>query len=232
MYRNLDSTKVIDTIALLGKRIDERFPSSKLKAVCDELGVLAKESKTRAEWISRPQYGLRVAIGILILLATVALVFSFTIFDIGVEAFSMKDFVVYTEAAINDLIFIGIAVFFLVTIEIRIKRKRALVALKELRSIAHVIDLHQLTKDPHRVKGPKLITPSSPREDMTVFELSRYLDYCSEMLSLTGKVAALYAQHFGDSVVIAAVNEVETLTTGLSQKVWQKLIVLKQPDAE
>jgi len=40
---------------------------------------------------------------------------------------------------------------------------------------------------------------------MTPFELGRYLDYCSEMLSLTGKVAALYAQDLDDPVVVEAV---------------------------
>lgn len=61
---------------------------------------------------------------------------------------------------------------------------------------------------------------------MSDFELSRYLDYCSELLSLTGKVAALYVQDFQDPVVLAAVNEIEELTTGLSRKIWQKLMVL------
>ena len=46
------------------------------------------------------------------------------------------------------------------------------------------------------------------------------------MLSLTGKVAALYVQHFDDPVALAAVNEVESLTTGLSRKIWQKLMIL------
>ena len=46
------------------------------------------------------------------------------------------------------------------------------------------------------------------------------------MLSLTGKIAALYVQDFEDGVVLAAVNEVEDLTTGLSRKIWQKLMIL------
>jgi hypothetical protein len=61
---------------------------------------------------------------------------------------------------------------------------------------------------------------------MSRFEVSRYLDYCSEMLSLTGKIAALYIQEFDDDVALAAVNEVENLTTGLSRKIWQKLMIV------
>lgn len=61
---------------------------------------------------------------------------------------------------------------------------------------------------------------------MTRFELNRYLDYCSEMLALTGKVAALYVQRFEDPQAVAAVNDIETLTSGLSRKIWQKIMML------
>jgi hypothetical protein len=63
---------------------------------------------------------------------------------------------------------------------------------------------------------------------MNRYELSRYLDYCSEMLSLNSKLAALYAQNFDDPVVLAAVDEVETLCTSLSGKIWQKMVILNQ----
>ncbi len=46
------------------------------------------------------------------------------------------------------------------------------------------------------------------------------------MLSLTGKLAALYVQNFDDSVALASVNEVESLTTGLSPKIRQKIMIL------
>jgi len=54
----------------------------------------------------------------------------------------------------------------------------------------------------------------------------------SEALSLTGKVAALYIQRFDDPVALQAVNEVEGLTTGLSRKVWQKLMILYSSAAD
>jgi len=61
---------------------------------------------------------------------------------------------------------------------------------------------------------------------MTRFELSRYLDYCTDLLSLTSKVAALYVQDLQDPVVLNAVNDVENLTTGLARKIWQKIMIL------
>jgi hypothetical protein len=130
----------------------------------------------------------------------------------------------------NDVVLIGAAILFLITVEVRIKRARVLEALHELRSIAHVIDMHQLTKDPGRYAKDRILTAHSPSWEMTAYELTRYLDYCSEMLSLTGKVGALYAQNFKDAVVLSAVNELENLTTGLSRKVWQKIMILHKLD--
>jgi hypothetical protein len=61
---------------------------------------------------------------------------------------------------------------------------------------------------------------------MTRFELARYLDYCSELLSLTSKLAALHAQYLNDPVVLGAVNDVESLAGQLSGKIWQKIVLL------
>ncbi len=61
---------------------------------------------------------------------------------------------------------------------------------------------------------------------MTQFELTRYLDYCAEMLALIGKLAALYADRVRDSVVIASVNDIENLTAGLGRKIWQKITII------
>src|SRR5258707_503135 len=84
-----------------------------------------------------------------------------------------------------------------------------------VRSFAHVVDMHQLTKDPTVVLGTP--TASSPVRRMSEFELSRYLDYCAEMLALIAKLAALYAARMQDPAVITAVNEVEELTSDLGR---------------
>lgn len=71
-----------------------------------------------------------------------------------------------------------------------------------------------------------MATASSPERALTRFELTRYLDYCSELFSLTSKVAALYVQYLNDAVVLNAVNDIETLAASLSNKVWQKIMIL------
>ena len=56
--------------------------------------------------------------------------------------------------------------------------------------------------------------------------LARYLDYCSELLSLSSKIAALHMQYMNDSVVLDAVNDIETLAASLSNSIWQKIMIL------
>ena len=223
MYRSLDPDKTEATLTALAARIHERFPGSNLGRVCEELLGLARVSKDRASDIARPYYGLRIAGALLIVASIGALVYSVSTLDVSLHGLNVGELMQATEAGLNNLVFIGAAVFFVMTFETRLKRNRILEALNELRSIAHVIDMHQLTKDPVLHGVATATTPSSPVNDLSEFELARYLDYCSEMLSLTGKVAALYAQTSSDGAVISAVNELETLTTGLSAKIWTKI---------
>lgn len=229
MYRNLNSDRTLETVIRLGDRIQERFPDSNLKQVCDALRDIAQASKETAKWIERPHYLLRIGIGVVIAMGMVALGFSLSLIEFKESSVGIADMILVFEAGIRDVVFVGVGVFFLATIETRLKRKRALKALHELRSIAHVIDMHQLTKDPHAImNSPEaIITPSSPTRDMTPFELTRYLDYCSELLSLTGKIAAQYVQNFRDTVTLSAVTDIENLTNDLSRQIWQKLIILQ-----
>lgn len=228
MYRTLDPQKTVETIDKLAKRIHERFPTAGINKVCGELLTLAQECQAHANWISRANIPVRLGVVLVIVLAVFVLVYSLSQISFTREQFTIGDLVTISEAGINDVVLLGAAIFFLVTLETRIKRRRALTALHELRSIAHVIDMHQLTKDPSLILNKVVMTPSSPERVLTAFELTRYLDYCSEMLSLTGKLAALYAQNFRDAVVLSAINEVEILTTGLSRKIWQKIMMLRE----
>ncbi len=223
-YKNLEPDRIVETVTRLGKRIRERFPESGLGSLCEDLRVVTEKAKERSEQIREPILSLRLgsaALAAVIILGLIGMVLSL---KTAKTDFAVVDFIQLLEAGINDIVLIGAGIFFLVTFETRIKRNRALDALHELRSFAHIIDMHQLTKDMTRMEH----TPSSPHRPMTPAQLLRYLDYCSEMLSLVGKVAALYIPHFNDSGAIAAVTEVETLTTGLSRKIWQKITLIEK----
>lgn len=226
MYRSLDPEKIVDTIGTLGRRIDERFPDSGLGKVCRELLTIAGESQERSAWIAKPHMALRVITWLVLIIMAGGLIAVLASAAWPRGGFELVGLVQGVEAALNITILFGAAALFLVTVEVRMKRKRALKAIHELRALAHVIDMHQLTKDPERLRARGQDTPSSPKRTLRAPELVRYLDYCSEMLSLIGKLAALYVQKFDDPVALAAVNEVEELTTSLSRKIWQKIMIL------
>ncbi len=228
-YRNLNAKAILSTAKSLTKRIEERFPQRGLGKVCADLHAVADEAHNTAEWIARPIWPLRIAIVFLVIVFAAFVLIAILPLNLSLSSSTstIAEFLQTLEAGLNDIVLLSAALFFLITLENRIKQRRALNALHELRSLAHVIDMHQLTKDPERLVDEWVDTESSPTETMTRFELTRYLDYCSEMLSLIGKISALYVQNFDDSVALSAVNEIEGLTTGLSRKIWQKIMILR-----
>jgi hypothetical protein len=231
-YRQLDDAQITRTIEQLRERIGERFPQSNLRGVCEQLIVVANDVSECVVYLRRPNWKLRLFGGVAIVALVVLLVAAAGMtlrFTTGAQT-SVADIVQAIEAGVNDIVFFGIAVWFLLTIETRFKRRRALAMIHELRSLSHIVDMHQLTKDPERLMSKQPDTPSSPQRTMSAPELGRYLDYCSELLSLISKVAALLVQYFNDSVVLGAVNEIEELTTGLSGKIWQKITILDRPN--
>lgn len=227
MYRNLDPAQLVQTVARLQERVHERFPHSGLGKVAAELHAVARQVITRTESISRPHVVLRTASALTVIALAGALAAVLYKLRLAPGEWTWLSVIQVLESAINDIILLGAGLFFLVTLEARVKRRRALRAIHELRSLAHIIDMHQLTKDPHVLLRQGSPTATSPVRTLTRYQLARYLDYCSEMLSLIGKLAALYVQHFDDQVALAAVDSIEDLTNGLARKVWQKIAMLE-----
>jgi hypothetical protein len=227
VYRTIRAEKVIGTAASLTERVRARFPESGLLQVAEEILAVAREADDRCREIRRPAVGLRVAVVLMIVLGigglAAVVVQNVRLTD---SIWDISNFAQASEALLGDVVFLGATLAFLVTLENRIKRRRALAAVNELRALAHIIDMHQLTKDPEMVLGPHAPTQASPARNMSAFELNRYLDYCSEMLALVSKVGALYVQTFPDPQALASVDEIEGLTTALSQKIWQKIMIL------
>jgi hypothetical protein len=227
MFSELDPKYIVDTSLRLKTRITERFPGSSLGNVAQELCAVAQAAAEVGDWLAKPIYVIRILVGIAVvaLVSSVGAALTITRVEFGNVPFS--DSVQGIEALINDFIFVGIAVYFAIGIEARIKRHRALKQLRVLRSFAHIVDLHQLTKDPERLptKGGDS-TASSPKRDMSPFLLARYLDYSSEMLALVSKIAAVYVQRFDDAETMNAASDIENLTVGLSHKIWQKIAIL------
>jgi len=224
-YRRLDPQKIIETVQALQTRIEGRFPDSGLSKVAAELSRVVRETVARTEWIQKPHLPLRCVAAVL----SLAIIALLILMLIHIHQFQFNDytnFIQAFEASISSVVFIGAAILFFLSWENRIKRRRALKAVHELRALAHIVDMHQLSKDPESYFAPAQ-TGSPAKRRMTPFELNRYLDYCSESLALISKIAALYVQGFQDPVLLDAVDDVEDLTAGFSRKIWQKITILE-----
>jgi hypothetical protein len=224
-YRQLDSQEIVATVKALNARIEGRFPNSGLGKISAELLRVAEENVARVQWIQKPNLLLRCAT----LLLSAGMIAMVAALVTHIHQFQVNDFTNFAQAldaSIGSLVFIGAAILFLMSWENRIKRDRALKAVHELRAMAHIVDMHQLTKDPENYFGRATRPASPPKREMTPFELNRYFDYCNDSLALISKIAALYVQDFRDPVLLDAVDDVEDLTSGLSRKIWQKIIIL------
>ena len=220
------------TVAQLERRIHARFGERGLTKAARDLRDLVQLVETEAGQshlrLRRTTLAARTT-SITIVVATIVAL-AFTLRAAVIEGLDRTvDWVPLVESVINDLVFSAIAMLFLWAFPERLERRTLLRLLHRLRSLAHVIDMHQLSKDPEQVSPTYTRTPHSVNHGLDADQLHHYLDYCSELLSLTAKTAALCAEHSVDSVVLETVSTLETLTTELSNKIWQKISLLPRP---
>jgi hypothetical protein len=226
-YQALDAAEIVKTLRTLEARISQRFPDAGLAAVCRDLIAIGERTQRNAAAIAGTNWPLRIVVYLAVAAGLASLGFIAWTLKVQVASTEVFGFFQGVDAVMNITVLVGAALLFATTLDDRIKRRRSLRELHVFRSIAHVIDMHQLTKDPSSILGDGPSTESSPHRAMSKYALTRYLDYCSEMLSLTSKLAALYAQVLPDTVVIDAVNEIENLTANFSRKIWQKISIIE-----
>jgi hypothetical protein len=228
----LESGYVEQTVGRLEARIRARFPDRRLGDAARALQTAVPQihegfeaSKSRRRHI---RWAARTASAVIVLaaLATIALALRDPVRN-GTN--SSVDWLGIIESMVNDLVFGSIAVYFLWALPERLERRTLLDLLHRLRSLAHVVDMHQLDKDPEQARPGYHPTSVSPaRRIMDAEEMHHYLDYCSELVSLVAKTAALCAERTSDPVVLGTVSEIETVTAHMSQKIWQKISLLPE----
>ncbi|HEX2733005.1 MAG TPA: hypothetical protein VHM70_15455 [Polyangiaceae bacterium] len=226
MYRSLDAALIVETAGRLRRRIEERFPGSGLGRVAAELEGVTLETAQLSRWLATPDRPLRYGVGLVIAVLVSMLIVLFARIPLEMRGSDWSETFQGLEALVNDAVFVGVAIYFMLGVETRRKRRRALTALQVLRSMAHIVDMHQLTKDPERIATPERDTSSSPKRSLSPFELARYLDYSTELLAIVSKVAALYVQEFDDPVTVGAASAIEDLSVNLSRTIWQKIVIL------
>ena len=225
----LSGEHVSATVEQLQRRIDARFGERGLTKTARDLAQLVVLVQTEATQshvrLRRTTLAARTASVVIVAATVIALLYSLRSAVLDGLA-RTADWVPLTESIINDLVFAAIAVVFLWAFPERLERRALLNLLHRLRSLTHVIDMHQLSKDPEQVSPSYVATAHSVQHGLDADQLHHYLNYCSELLSLTAKTAALCAEHSTDGVVLETVSDVETLTTELSRQIWQKISLL------
>lgn len=208
-YQHLEASLVGETLADLTRRINARFPGRHLGEVAGDLTqpLAAAERGVEATGRYRLLRGVCQALSFGAgVMCAIALVLA------GNAAFETShdsvDWLGLVEAAGQDIVFAGAILVALWTLPRRRARAATLAELHRLRSLAHVIDMHQLAKQPGVV---------------TADDYNTYLTLCAELLALVGKTAALWAEHTDDDVVLGAIAEVEQLTGDTARTIWHKL---------
>lgn len=224
MFLRLEPSHIVLSAHQLRQRIEERFPDSGLSRVAEELEGVVRRASAVSRRISRPNWKIRIGAAVAALVLTTTLGFLFSSAKVRLDLGGISDFVQGVEAFTQSLVLLGAAIWSLISLENRWKRDQVLKALRVLRSLAHVVDMHQLTKHPEQILDEP--TASSPVRVMSQQQLLRYLDYSSEMLALISKVAAIYVQDFHDADSVEAAADIEDLAGGLSRSIWQKIVII------
>jgi hypothetical protein len=212
--RHLDPNKLIKTSAALTAWIDKDFNHAHLARVADNIHRLTQEAVVTAARIRRPIWLLRIGIWTLVLALVAGAVHQLVTQPLDQILRFLDD----TKWA---ALYIGAFLLAFINLEVRFKRRRALQAIGELRAVAHIVDMHQLAKDQ---------TIEEFREHTTPAHMESYLHACIALLALLSKIGQLYVEHFPDTVATQSVNDLEMITTGLSNKIWMKILSLKKFD--
>lgn len=196
-------------------RIDERFSDCELKRLAQKVEKTVANSRRRLRGPYALGFLVRLVIWPCVFAALGAIAYGVYSLDLKVQINNGGEFVQGLDSSLQVMIMVAAGTWFFLTLGHRLVRNRLLKAVQELRALVHMIDLLQLDKDPDRLSRKEgENTPTSPQlgKVSTPFLLSRYLDYCSELLSLVSKVAALYSEQVKDPVVLSELSEIEALT--------------------
>ncbi len=130
-----------------------------------------------------------------------------------------------TDAGFNLLVLLAGALWFFITLEGRLKRKKALESIEELREFIHVIDLTQLYYTPELYNPDASNSPTQRGLDYT------YLLFCTQMFGVISNLAALYSRGAAGDSILRAASDVKMLETALSTKLLSKVEIVRPSSA-
>jgi hypothetical protein len=212
--RHLAPDKLISTSAALTAWIDRDFNHAHLALVAANVHRLTQEAVVTAQRIRRPIWPLRIGIWGVVLAFVVGAVYQLV-------THRLDEILHFLDETKGAALYLGAFLLAFITLEVRLKRRRALKAVNELRAVAHIVDMHQLAKDQNIEEFRERTTPE---------KMESYLHACIALLALLSKIGQLYVEHFPDTVATQSVNDFEMITTGLSNKIWMKVLNLRRSD--
>ena len=228
---SLQAEKIEKAIDDLEQGIKEILPGRKIADVCQDLKEVIYEAKKKSlrnktQSFTRKKFVKLFLIAALILLATsfITLGLSYLLNFLG-SNIGLEEGLQLTDTAITLLLPSIAYIFYRLKDNIKTYRSEVLQDLHKLRMLSHIIDVKQLNKTPEWLDWKEQQSKHGRKLDRP--EKAFYLEFCSQMQSLIGKIAVLYIRDVNDPALITAVNEIETLTTGLSRKTWQKLMLMQ-----
>ncbi len=166
-YRTIDPTKLILTTSKMADRVEEHFPKSGLASVANEVAAVAEGTVARVAEIKKPRLGLRILIGIMVLLVISGPLVCSVVLSFRDDMTNLGDFLQATDAGLHMILVLAGGIVFLVGMENRMRRNQALEALSEFRSLAHLVDLHQINKDPVSMMAPNQTMTAAPSAVIT-----------------------------------------------------------------
>lgn len=225
---------VRETATRLVDRVQSRFGDDDLTQIARQVSKVAVASEKRIGRALRVGFIIRLLTWPLVVGVSVGIAWWIRSMNLTIKVDDAGDLAQSLDSAFQLMLVLGAGAWFLLSIGTKVQRRSLLKALQELNALAQVIDLVQLDKDPDRLHfSTEQRTAKSPTlgKANTAFLLSRYLDYCSELLSVLGKVACLYRDRISDEVVLSRLGDFDRLSNQLRANIGSKmgLIAHSQP---
>jgi hypothetical protein len=185
---------------------------SSLAGLAEELARIAAATDARGWRARRPILAIRAFSALAIGLALPGLWYLARAIHTRWEFGTIGEFFGALNAGFNLLVLLAGALWFCVTLEARVKRKKALGFIEELREFVHVIDVTRLYYTPDLYRS----RPGAPPSNLPIDET--YLLYCTQMLAVISNLAPLYTRGATGDSILRAASEVEMLAIAITTK--------------
>lgn len=217
----LDPVRIILTAEHLAHRVSSRFPESTLAGLATDLVEIARKTDERARQARKPIRYVHGAGWVASALSVWGLWYIVDhiqthLINANLEFDNITDLFEAADAGFNILVALAGALWFLVTIETRVKRKQALEHIGELLEFVQLIDVTQLYYTPELYQSNLSPNSTQPKFDHT------YLLFCNEMLAMIGNLAPLYTRGNMDDAVWRATSDVVMLANAIEGRLFAK----------